>query len=52
MAAGRKQAFKGIADQGIGIKVRGDHTKSSVITVRGQLIIAAHGIAEARKQGL
>lgn len=51
-AAGRKQVFKGVADQGIGIKVSGAHTKSSAITIRGRLIVAANGVAHAHKQGL
>ena len=51
-AAGRKQLFKGVADQGISIKVSGDHTKSSAITIRGRLIVAANGVAHAHEQGL
>jgi hypothetical protein len=51
-AAGRKQVFKGIADRRIGIKVSGDHTKSSAITIRGRLIVAANGVAHAHEQGL
>ena len=52
LAAGRKQSFKGVADWRIGIKVSGDHAKSSMITVGSRLIIAANGIAHAREQGL
>jgi hypothetical protein len=52
LAAGRKQSFKRVADWRIGIKVSGDHAKSSVITVGSRLVIAANGIAHAREQGL
>src|SRR5690242_7702515 len=51
-AAGRKQVFKGVADQEIGIKVPGDHRKSSAITIRRRLVVAANGVAHAHEQGL
>ncbi|MFZ1149558.1 MAG: hypothetical protein WAR76_07460 [Xanthobacteraceae bacterium] len=51
-AAGRKQSFKGVADWRIGVKVSGDQSKSSTITIHSRLVIAANGIAHTLKQGL
>jgi hypothetical protein len=50
--ASTKQLFKGLADWRIGIKVRGDHAKSSVIPIRGRPVISANGMAQTLEQGV
>jgi hypothetical protein len=44
--AGRTQPFKSLADCRIGIKVSGDHAKSSVVPIRSRLVIAENGIGK------
>jgi hypothetical protein len=51
LAAGPEQAFKGIADWRIGLKVWGNHANPSVISIRSRPVIAANGIAQAIEQG-
>jgi hypothetical protein len=52
LAARWKQLFKGLADCGIGVKVSGNLSNSSVISIRGRPVIAANCIAQTTEQGV